>query len=791
MSKTIGVALTLKDMFSPAIKKAMDNTKNFTDQAKKASNAFKPETWTRNTRKSFGELEKSFNSINNKFNSVAKTALKFGGVIGGVLGGITLKSGFEEAFNMEGFRVQLETATKSTQKASELMVKAVKFANATPFETNEVVQATAIMESYGISSERWLKDVADMAGATNKSIEQATEAMADVAVGEFERLKQFGIKKDQILLESNKRYGEGVVFNAKGQVLDQAKLMDTVQSMMQQKFGGGAEKLANTTKGMLSTISGITKSTMSQILGVMEDGTIKQGSLMDKLRGKIKQVGDALQRWQEDGTIKRIADNFTQGFTKIWNALKKTYEFIKEHETVIKFIIKTALAYMVLIKAVLGVIKVVKTIKDIFSIISGLALSPWILGVVLALAILIPIGIAVYENWDKIKEMAGKLKNKISSAFDAIKTKVSNAWDTIVTSTSNFFSKIWNGISGFFSKIWAGISGFFSRLSSSVGSFFSKAFNKVSNIFGKITGVIKKVLSPIATIIEAIFKGALAVIIVVVSAIWNKISTVFGKIASFVGGIFSKVFNVISNVWNAIKDAIGEKLSAIWNVVTTIWGAIKDAIGDKLSAIWEVVMNKWNSIKEVTSSIFNAIKDVVGSIWDSITEKIGTVIDAIKEVISGGFNAAKDVVVGIFNNMKETVLNIFRGIWDGIKDIINVGIGMINGFIGGVNKVIGKANKVPGVNIGAVNEIPQFASGTQYAPKGLALINEKGGELRQLRGGETIIPADKSRQLLQGKGVGKGLTLNLTIQGNVIGNEAFMEETGQYIYDKVKMALTN
>ena len=769
MSKTIGVALTLKDMFSPAIKKAMDNTRNFTEQAKKASNAFKPETWTRDSRKAFSTLEKSFNSINNKFNSVAKTALKFGGVIGGVLGGITLKSGFEEALNMEGFRVQLETATKSTQKASELMVKAVKFANSTPFETNEVVQATAIMESYGISSERWLKDVADMAGATNKSIEQATEAMADVAVGEFERLKQFGIKKDQILLESNKRYGEGVVFNNKGQVLDQAKLMDTVQSMMQQKFGGGAEKLANTTKGMLSTISGITKSTMSQILGVMEDGTIKQGSLMDKVRGKIKQVGDALQKWQEDGTVKRIADDFTQGFTKIWNALKKTYEFIKEHETVIKFIIKTALAYMVLIKAVLGVIKVVKTVKDIFSIISGLALSPWILGVVLALAILIPIGVAVYENWDKIKEMAGKLKNKISSAFDAIKTKVSNAWDTIVTSTSNFFSKIWNGISGFFSKIWGGISGFFSKLFSSVGSFFSKAFNKISNIFGKITGVIKKILSPIATIIEAIFKGALAVIIVVVSAIWNKISTVFGKIASFIGGIFSKIFNVVSTIWNAIKDAIG----------------------DKLSAIWEVVMNKWNSIKEVTSSIFNAIKDVVGSIWDSITEKIGNVINAIKEVISGGFNAAKDIVVGIFNNMKETVLNIFRGIWDGIKDIINIGIGMINGFIGGVNKVIGKANKVPGVKIGAVSEIPQFASGTQYAPKGLALINEKGGELRQLRGGETIIPADKSKQLLQGKGMGKGLTLNFTIQGNVIGNEAFMEETGQYIYDKVKMALTN
>ena len=90
-----------------------------------------------------------------------------------------VKAGFTQAFDMQGYRVQLETATKDTKKAGNLMSSAIEYANKTPFETGEVAQAAAQMEAYGISSEKWLSSVGDMAGATNKSIMQATEAMAD------------------------------------------------------------------------------------------------------------------------------------------------------------------------------------------------------------------------------------------------------------------------------------------------------------------------------------------------------------------------------------------------------------------------------------------------------------------------------------------------------------------------------------------------------------------------------------------------------------------------------------
>ncbi|MGL5427096.1 MAG: hypothetical protein ACRDAS_04200, partial [Cetobacterium sp.] len=182
------------------------------------------------SKKKISEWGKAFVETGDK---IIKRAIQATGAVATLVGGFAVKEGFGEAMNMEGYKMQLETATKSTQKAGELMSNAIKFANSTPFETGEVVESTAKMEAYGISSKRWLKDVADMAGATNKSIDQATEAMADGVMGEFERLKEFGIKKEQLIEAAALKYGKNIVFNKRGQINDEAKLQDVLQAEMQ------------------------------------------------------------------------------------------------------------------------------------------------------------------------------------------------------------------------------------------------------------------------------------------------------------------------------------------------------------------------------------------------------------------------------------------------------------------------------------------------------------------------------------------------------------------------------
>ena len=108
--------------------------------------------------------------------------------VGAVLGGLAIGTGFKEAFDLEGYRLQLETATKDTKKAADIMSYAVDLANKTPFEGGELVEGAAKFEAMGMSAKKWLPLAGDMAAATNKSYDQATEALIDAQTGELERL---------------------------------------------------------------------------------------------------------------------------------------------------------------------------------------------------------------------------------------------------------------------------------------------------------------------------------------------------------------------------------------------------------------------------------------------------------------------------------------------------------------------------------------------------------------------------------------------------------------------------
>lgn len=284
------------------------------------------------------KLKKLGTTIKKSITRTIKKAVKTIATLGTAIATLGFGIGFKESFNLEGYKSQLETATKSTEKAGKLMSNAIKFANSTNFENGEVVEATAKMESYGISSTKWLVDVADMAGATNKSIDQATEAMADGVMGEFERLKEFGIKKEMLIAKAAKEYGEGIVFNKRGQILDRIKLEDVLQKTMQTKFKGGAAKQAESAKGLWSTITGVVKSSLSKIVGMQEDGTIRQGSLYDKLKIQMKKVVDILNKWQSDGTIDKIATQVTNAVTSMINIVKNVVGWINKYQDALIFL---------------------------------------------------------------------------------------------------------------------------------------------------------------------------------------------------------------------------------------------------------------------------------------------------------------------------------------------------------------------------------------------------------------------------------------------------------------------
>lgn len=436
-ARVINTILNLKDNLSGGLVKAARNTEGVSREMVSA------------TRSVVAFKNKSVSAITD----VMKKTVKWGAVTAGAVAGLAAKTGFSEAMDLEGYRLQLETATKDTQKASEIMQYSINLANKTPFEGGELVEGAAKFEAMGMSAEKWLPLAGDMAAATNKDFDSATEALIDAQTGELERLKEFGITKAKIVEQGGKMFAGVQIVNNQGQITNQKKFNEALVALMQDRFKGGMEKQASTMKGLWSTVTGVTKSALANIVGITTDGSIKSGSAMDLLKGKISLLANKLQQWQQDGTIDRIADKFTSGLGKVIETAKTVFSWVKEHGDTIKRVlvgVGSAFAIVKVAQFVGGVISAIKTVQ-LFVTTAGLflAANPIVLAIgaaILAVSLLI-------ANWDKVKAAASSLWESAKATFGGIRDSVVGAFDAAKEKVSGFFSWVGDRLSALDDKI--------------------------------------------------------------------------------------------------------------------------------------------------------------------------------------------------------------------------------------------------------------------------------------------------------------------------------------------------
>lgn len=452
--KSISVLLGLKDKFTSPLKKTSDETKKFQREINKAKKVVN----------NFGT------SVNDKFKSIAKTAAKTLGAasIGAITAG-TVK-GFSEAFDLETYKAQLETATGSTEKAAELMKYAIDLANRTPFEGGELVEAASKFEAMGMSAEEWLTRAGDMAGATGKDIIQSTEALIDAQSGEWERMKEFGIK--------------GV------------KDMDKLVSIMDKRFAGGMEKLSKTTKGMWSTVTGVTKNALATIVGVMSDGSVKAGSPLDVLRGYIQKVSDKLVEWQNNGTIEKISDMVADKLGKALDFLGKAIAWVRENANWLLPVIAGVVSTFTAFNVISGVITKISALKTAFSTLSTgakatrgivklLCSGSGIGMIAIAIGAAVAAGILLYKNWDKIKALWERIKTGFLADIEIIKGNFLGFFEGIKETAL----KLWDNIKDVFNGIKDSIVGAFNTVKEKVSGVFDYIHQKLGEIDDKIESV--------------------------------------------------------------------------------------------------------------------------------------------------------------------------------------------------------------------------------------------------------------------------------------------------------------
>jgi len=264
--------------------------------------------------------------------------------LGAAIGGLAI-AGIKGAADLESYRNTLNTVMKDSKKAGETLTWAVDFANRTPFETTDIVQATVRLSAYGLTAQDVMGQIGDMASVMDKDLMSAVEAVADAQTGELERLKEFGITKQMIVDQANKKMAGIEIVNAKGQITDQKKFNEVLFSLMKDRFAGGMDVQANSFKGLMSTVKGTFSSALTQMMGVSADGTIVVGGMFDTIKGKMKFLIDKLAELQKNGTLdkwaKEVGDSFTSFIDTMQNdVIPVVSEVAKAIKSVVEWFLK-------------------------------------------------------------------------------------------------------------------------------------------------------------------------------------------------------------------------------------------------------------------------------------------------------------------------------------------------------------------------------------------------------------------------------------------------------------------
>lgn len=251
-------------------------------------------------------------------NAVA-TTIKLGKLGAGAviaLGGFALKA----SADIEQLKTSLLTTYQGNEQgAKQAFEQITNFAKSTPNQLDEVLQGFIKLKNRGLDpSERALKSYGDTSSAMGKSLNDMVEAVADAATGEFERLKEFGIKASS--------QGDKVKFTFRGVETTVKKDAKSIENYLiglgEVNFAGGMERQSKTIKGAFSTLK-------DNIFLTFADISEKSG-LSNFIRNGLLQLNDWFTK--NEGTITSFIDNAVINLKKVFEEqLIPTFNYFKDN----------------------------------------------------------------------------------------------------------------------------------------------------------------------------------------------------------------------------------------------------------------------------------------------------------------------------------------------------------------------------------------------------------------------------------------------------------------------------
>lgn len=303
-----------------------------------------------------------------------------------------------------------------------------------------------------------------------------------------------------------------------------------------------------------------------------------------------------------------------------------------------------------------------------------------------------------------------------------------------------------------------------------------------NRLFGKSAIELKPLLNQSADSVDALKKRANDLGMVMSDEAVDasvKLTDTMDTIKRSMGGLSLSIGAEFLPIIQEFSDKFIDNMPKIKQAVTPIINGIVGSL-KFLSEHMELIIGVGTTLLS-TFMAYQTINGVIKTI--STLQKVIQFVTAAQGLWNAVMiaNPIGAVAVGV-GLLIGAVVMLVRN-WDKVTETVKKAIDTVKSFMG--LKPGKKTVEVETKNTTKEDKPKKHALGTSFSTGGPAVVGENGPELLNLKKGDTVTPAPKTKQALQNRDI----NVKVEIQGNVIGNMEFIQQIKNVLALELKTAL--
>jgi TP901 family phage tail tape measure protein len=377
-------------------------------------------------------------------------------------------------------------------------------------------------------------------------------------------------------------------------------------------------------------------------LKILLDG---MGGTFDTLTGKINHSNGAL-----DKMAKTMADNLSgeiDGLKSTWEAslihisdalvplardtIKGITKIVKSLQSVNPVVIRVV-ARIVMFTTVFGLLNIgvgrfLRTIGSMLlttgrltRVFTGMSMTT--LGVMAGILALVAVGYLLYKNWDKVKEIVGKVIDKLLEFVDS-------------TVGIDNVKKVINDLKDKFVDL---------------GKQVEPVIKFIGDLLLFLFELGKAILTPLAEIVVGVLGFAFEILVGIVTEVVLGIASAFGGIVETLSGVIQVIVGIFQGDYKKAFEGLKKIVKGAINFIKGIWRGLRAYLKVPIKAVVKLL-----------SKPFHSAVNKVKSAWTALRSLLRRAIRGTISATASRFNSTIRSVKKAWNGLKEFLRHPIRG----------------------------------------------------------------------------------------------------------------------------------